>query len=117
MSLDYLFGGAAPEEENDNAELAMRDACDLHGTFETNLDGTLKYEHYQIFRAIILRQACRMFAPKKAELGVKKMEAFRAKNQGEYVAIFRAGQQAFQQAMGTITAKACEWIELDQKNY
>lgn len=33
-----------------------------------------------------------MFAPKKAELSVGKMEAFRAKNQAEYVRIFRAGQ-------------------------
>lgn len=92
MSLDYLFGGPKPTDENDNPELAMREACDTHGEFETNLDGTLKYEAYQIFRAIILRQACRMFAPKKAELSVGKMEAFRAKNQAEYVRIFRAGQ-------------------------
>jgi len=44
-----------------------------------------------------------MFAPKKAELSTGKIEAFRAKNQAEYVRIFRAGQMAFQQAMQAIT--------------
>lgn len=33
MSLDYLFGGPKPTDENDNPELAMREACDAHGEF------------------------------------------------------------------------------------
>ena len=33
-----------------------------------------------------------MFAPKRAELNAKKLEAFNAKNQQEYVKLFREGQ-------------------------
>ena len=115
--LNYLFGGEKPADENENPELAMREACDKHGEFQHNLDGTLKFEDYIIFRAIVMRQSCRMFAPKKTELSVTKLAAFREKNQQAYVESFRAGQAEFQKAMMTITKKACEWIELDQPNY
>jgi len=37
----YLFGGQKPVDENANPELAMREACDLHGEFPSNLDGTM----------------------------------------------------------------------------
>ena len=53
---------------------------DAHGDFATEIDGSLTYESYLTFRAIVLRQAGRHFAPKKAELTEKKREAFRAQN-------------------------------------
>jgi hypothetical protein len=115
--LSYLFGGAKPADENDNPELAMRAAMDAHGEFQTNLDGTLKYEDYVILRAIITRQAMRAFLPKKEELNARKMEAFREKNQQKYVAVFREGQHEFQQSIIGMTKKACEWIDLDAQNY
>jgi len=93
--LSYLWGGkkaANAEKENDNPELAMRTAMDLHGDFNTRIDGTLEYEDFLVFRAIITRQAGRGFAAKRAELNEKKLVCFREKNQQEYVATFREGQ-------------------------
>lgn len=34
-----------------------------------------------------------------------------------YVAVFREGQQKFNNCIATITKKACEWIELEPENY
>ena len=118
--LSYLWGGAKPAEaepENDDPELALRQAMDAHGDFATKMDGTLEYDDFITFRAIITRQAGRLFAPKRAELNAKKLEAFNAKNQQEYVKLFREGQVEYQKALVTITKKACEWIELDAQNY
>lgn len=68
--LSYLWGGSKTTEkkeveENADPELALREQMDAHGEFAQNLDGTLEYEHYKVMRAIIMRQACRAFAPKK----------------------------------------------------
>lgn len=81
--LSYIWGGtkaADTKPENENPELAMREAMECHGQFDTKIDGTLEYDHFIVFRAIITRQAGRMFAPKKAELNEKKLAAFREKN-------------------------------------
>ena len=118
--LSYLWGGAKPAEaepENDNPELAMRAAMDAHGDFATKMDGTLEFDDFIVFRAIITRQAGRMFATKRTELNEKKLEAFNAKNQQEYVKLFREGQVEYQKALVTVTKKACEWIELEGQNY
>ena len=118
--LSYLWGGAKPAEsqpENENPELAMREAMDAHGDFATKIDGTLEYDDFITFRAIITRQAGRLFAAKRTELNAKKLEAFNAKNQQEYVKLFREGQVEYQKALVNITKKACEWIELDGQNY
>jgi len=118
--LSYLWGGkkaATDAPENDNPELAMREACDAFGDFATNIDGTLEYQPFLTFRAIITRQSGRSFAPKRAELNERKLAAFREKNQQEYVKIFREGQVEYQKAIINITKKACEWIELDGQNY
>ena len=90
---------------------------DAHGEFASKVDGTLEYDSFLIFRAIITRQAGRLFAAKRTELNTKKLEAFNAKNQQEYVKLFREGQVEYQKALVTITKKACEWIELDDRNY
>ena len=118
--LSYLWGGSRSAEaapENENPELAMREAMDAHGEFATRIDGTLEYDHFIVFRAIITRQAGRAFAPKRAELNEKKLAAFREKNQQLYVSIFREGQVEYQKAIVNITKKACEWIELEPQNY
>lgn len=118
--LSYLWGGkkeanAAPE--NDSPELALREACDVHGDFAVKIDGTLEFNDFLTFRAIITRQSGRMFAPKRAELNAKKLEAFREKNQQQYVTLFREGQMEYQKCIVTITKKGCEWIELEGQNY
>ena len=93
--LSYLWGGKKTAEsapENDDPELALREAMDAHGDFATKMDGTLEYDDFLTFRAIITRQSGRLFAPKRAELNEKKLAAFNAKNQQEYVKLFREGQ-------------------------
>jgi uncharacterized LabA/DUF88 family protein len=116
----YLWGGkkaADAKPENENAELAMRDQLDDHGEFACKIDGTLEYQDFLVLRAIIMRQAWRQFKPERDELNNRKLEAFKAKNQSEYVKIFREGQLKYQQALVNITKKACEWIELESSNY
>lgn len=68
--LSYLFGKKSAEAAPENAdpELAMREALDAHGNFATKIDGTLEFNDFIIFRAIITRQSGRMFAPKREEL-------------------------------------------------
>lgn len=95
----------------------MREAMDQHGEFSTKVDGTLEYDAFIVFRAIITRQSGRSFAPKRTEINAKKLEAFNAKDQQEYVKLFREGQVEYQKALVNITKKACEWIELDAQNY
>ena len=118
--LSYLWGGKKTDDskpENENPELAMREAMDAHGEFGTEMDGTLRFQDFLVFRAIITRQAGRLFAPKREELNARKLQAFKDRNQQEYVNVFREGQVEYQKAMVTISKKACEWIELDGQNY
>ena len=71
MALNYMWGGERPADatpENEDPELAMREAIELHGTFAKKADGTLEFDDFLVFRAIITRQAGRMFAPIKAQL-------------------------------------------------
>ena len=90
--LSYLWKGKeTKKEENENPELAMREACDAHGEFACNNDGTMQWESFLVFRSIIMRQACREFAKIKEELNKRKLEAFKARDQPEYVKIFREG--------------------------
>ena len=116
----YLWGGKKGKEskpENEEPELAMRDALDGYGEFATKIDGTLEYKDFLVFRAIIMRQASRLFKPKRDELNEKKLKAFADKDQQTYVKVFREGQVEFQKSVVTITKKACEWIELEPSNY
>ena len=50
---------AAPE--NEDPELAMREALDAHGEFASAMDGTLEFQDYLVLRAIITRQSGRLF--------------------------------------------------------
>ena len=88
----YLWGGKKEKEENEDPELAMREALDAHGEFKLNLDGTMQWESFLVFRGIVMRQGCRKFAPIKDQLNEAKREAFRNKDQAKYVEIFRRGQ-------------------------
>ena len=84
VMFSYLWGGKKKETdkpENECAELAMRDALDAYGEFQTKIDGTLEYKDFIVFRAIIMRQSSRHFEPKRDELNEKKLEAFANKDQ------------------------------------
>lgn len=118
--LNYIFGTGTKDVkkvENADPELAMRDAMDEHGDFKTEVDGSLLLEDFLMFRAIILRQACRMFEPVKEKLQVAKYEAYKAQDQQNYVRIFREGQEAYNKCIMHMTIKAAEWIELSVENY
>jgi len=80
--LSYLWGGSkkAEKPENNDPELAMREALDSYGEFATKIDGTLEYKDFLTFRAVIMRQAARMFTPKRLDLNKRKLEAFKEKN-------------------------------------
>lgn len=95
----------------------MREQCSKHGEFKRNADGTLEFDSWLALRGVILRQAARLFKPKRAELDAAKLEAFHTRNDGQYIKIFREGQQASQQAHMVMTSKACEHIELSGKDY
>jgi hypothetical protein len=116
--LSYLFGkGKSDKKENADAELAMREAMDEHGDFNCKIDGTLEFQDFLVFRAIVMRQGSRLFEPKRLALNAKKLELYKAKDQAGYVRVFREGQTEFNTCILSITQKACEWIELDMKNY
>lgn len=70
--LSYLWGSSKKEEtkveENADPELALRETLDAHGDFSFNMDGTMSFDHYLIFRSICLRQACRHFSETKEKL-------------------------------------------------
>lgn len=90
--LSYLWGGKKSEEtkaENANSELAMRDQLDEHGDFATKLDGTLEYNDFLYLRAVMLRQALRMFQETREKLADQRLTAFKEKNQQLYVKLFR----------------------------
>ena len=81
--LSYLFGKGGdqkPINENEDPELAMRDAMDSHGDFTCKLDGSLEFEDFLVFRAIVMRQASRKFEPRRADLNERKMKAFQSKD-------------------------------------
>ena len=80
--LSYLFGGTKDSKkvENGDPELAMRAGLDEHGDFATKIDGTLEFEDFLIFRAIVMRQSSRMFQPKKDELNKQKIDLFKTKD-------------------------------------
>lgn len=118
--LSFLWGGkkaADAKPENDNPELAMREQLDQHGDFVTKLDGTLEYQDFCLLRAVILRQAIRSFAEQKTKLNASRLEAFKAKNQQEYVKLFRELNIGLRMAIQSMTKKACEWISLEPQNY
>ena len=87
--LSYFFGSKTEEpiEEDPNPEIAMQNALDKHGDFQTSLQGTLKWEDFLVLKQIIARYAWKAFLPEREQLLKKKMEIFKQKNQAEYVKI------------------------------
>ena len=77
----YFFGsGKEKKVENENPELALRDMLDEHGDFKVNMDGTLTFDDYCTFRCAIMRQAVRMFLPRKEAFNAKKLEIYKTRN-------------------------------------
>jgi len=95
----------------------MREQCDLHGPFKKQADGCLTFDDYKGLRYIIARQAGRSLKPIKDEIDVKRKEAFKAKNDGEYFKCYREGQFAKTNATNNMTNKCLTYIELDPMVY
>lgn len=53
--LSYLWGGKKDTPENDNAELAMREALDNHADFKINDNGTMEFDDFVVLRCVIAR--------------------------------------------------------------
>jgi hypothetical protein len=118
--LSYLWGGSAKPEkkkENDNAEIAMREQLDEHGDFKVQVDGTLEFKDLLVFRSIVVRQANRHYQPQKEKFKAKQTELYKAKDQQGYTMNFAQAQKAYTDCQTFITRKACEWIDLDIKNF
>lgn len=117
---NYLYGGereANSPAENDNPELALREAIAAHGTFAKKADGTLEWDDFVLFRSIVARQTERCFKQKRIDLGVRKLKAYREKNQRDYVDTFREGQRDFKVLMAAYTKKAGLAIEISAEDY
>jgi len=105
------------QKENQDPELAMREQCGGHGEFKKGSDGCLTFEDYRDLRYIIARQAGRTLKPTKDAIDAKRLEAFKAGNDGEYFKCYREGQFARTQATNTMTNEVLTFIELDANIY
>ena len=123
----YLFGSsknadtqqqaADQRPENDNPELAMRDALDAHGEFPVDVDGTMNFKDFMILRSIIMRQSHRQFQPTKLKYKEEQLELYKKKDMSQYSMNFAKIQKEYTDTLAFITKKACEWIEFDLKNF
>ena len=55
---NYLWGGereANSPVESDDPEQALKDAITAHGSFAKKADGTLEWEDFVLFRALVAR--------------------------------------------------------------
>lgn len=96
------------DNESENPMLAVEDAIDTYGRFGRESDGTLCFEDFMVLKEIIQRQSLRLFAPKKAALTQRKLQALRDKNEKEYQKLAHVMRLEFQKCLLMITKKACE---------
>jgi len=85
------MGRKEEPQENQDPELAMREACDKHGEFKRTDKGLLQFDDYIALRKIIVRQAARIFQPMKKVLNARKLEAYKQGNDASYANTFKQG--------------------------
>lgn len=51
--LSYLWGGKKEKPENDNAELALREALDAHSDFAIKDDSVMEFDDFVVLNSII----------------------------------------------------------------
>ena len=95
----------------------MREACDKHGEFKKQADGALEFGGYTDLKCIIARQAYRQLKPTKDAIEAKRLEAFKAGNDGEYFKLYREGMHARQVTTTAMTNKTLAYLELDPMVY
>jgi hypothetical protein len=84
--LSAIFGSKKETKpaENENPELAMRDALDDHGDFATTADGTMEFNDYCVMRSIITRQTNRSYLAEKNQAEEKLYQLFCDKKDAEF---------------------------------
>ena len=117
--LSYLFGGKkSDKKENENAELAMREALDEHEEFHCEEDGCMNFDDYIVLRAVINRQQMRHCQAAKDKNVEKSVELFKKNSiSSEYAQNFGELQKLQAEAGKLMTEKACEWIDFELKNF
>ena len=95
----------------------MREQCKKHGEFKRNEDGTVQFEDYLVLRGIIVRQTTRMFKPKRDEVDQRRLEAFKSKNDAEYLKAYREGRQSHEQCSIIMMSKTCQYIGINAQSY
>jgi len=117
--LSYIWGsGKAEKPENENPELAMREALDEHADFTIEDDGTMALDSYIVLRSVIQRQALRHCAPEKDKLRAESLELYKKNPTAqEYANNFGQQQRIFMEAMKMMTEKACEWIDFEMQYF
>lgn len=116
--LNYLWGGKKDKPENENAELAMREALDEHADFKIEEDGTMGFDDYVVLRAVIARQTLRHDFAAKENFKKKSIELFKINPTATgYAQNFGEMQKSMGLAGKMMTEKACEWIDFEFKNF
>lgn len=117
--LNYIWGSGKKENpENENAELAMREALDAKGDFFIKEDMTMGIDDFIIFRSIIERQALRHNFEENQKLKAQSVELYKKNPTSEdYAKNFEMMFRKVAEAGKHMTAQACDWIDYDFKNF
>ena len=111
-----LFGSG--KKENENPELAMREALDAKDEFKILDDTTMDFADLCTFRCIVERQALR-YNFEKNEANKKRSVELWKKNplSQEYAQAFQDSFKCQADAGKHMTTAACEWIDWDLKSF
>lgn len=120
MVTNYLFGTKEEAKpENEDPDVALREALDAHGEFAMNEDGVLKWDDCVVLHKTIVRQAMRSWNNEgRVDHETKKRDAFKAKdNNTAYVQAYIEAQHAYQERINVYAKKACEYLEIELQVY
>ena len=117
--LSAIFGSKKETKpaENENPELAMRDALDDHGDFSTTADGTMEFNDYCVMRSIITRQTNRSYLAEKTQAEEKLYQLYCDKKDAEFAQALQKSTKIHTEIAQLLTKKACEWIEFDVESF
>ena len=91
-------------------EQALKDELSKADAYKTKEDGTLEFDDYLSLKLSVLKHASLSVAQKREEIKTKRVDAFKAQNQQEYVKIFRADTGVVMTALDSFAVLACEHV-------
>ena len=116
--LSYLWGGKKDKVENENPELAMREALDEKGDFFVKEGGIMDINDFIIFRCIIERQSMRHNFENNEKLKAASVELWKKNpTSEEYAKNFEQLFRSQAEAGKHMTTQGCEWIDFELKNF